>query len=79
MKMMIASDIHGSAKYCRMMLEAYENEKAGKKRAAYATSYSLLITFTSTANIGSFFLPAKYEERKKARNHGKRKNHKGIT
>ncbi|MBQ6660304.1 MAG: phosphodiesterase [Lachnospiraceae bacterium] len=30
MKMMIASDIHGSAKYCRMLLEAYENEKAGR-------------------------------------------------
>lgn len=30
MKLMIASDIHGSAYYCRKMLEAYEKEKAGK-------------------------------------------------
>lgn len=28
MKVMIASDIHGSACYCRKMLEAYENEHA---------------------------------------------------
>ena len=30
MKLMIASDIHGSAFYCRKMLEAYNNEKADK-------------------------------------------------
>ena len=30
MRIMIASDIHGSAKYCRMMLERYETEKAGR-------------------------------------------------
>lgn len=30
MKYMIASDIHGSAYYCRKMLEAFENEKADK-------------------------------------------------
>ena len=30
MKLMIASDIHGSAFYCRKMLEAYKNEKADK-------------------------------------------------
>lgn len=28
MKMMIASDIHGSAKYCRALLDAYDNEQA---------------------------------------------------
>ena len=28
MKLMFASDIHGSAYYCRKMLEAFENEKA---------------------------------------------------
>lgn len=27
MKLMIASDIHGSAYYCRKMLEAYDGEK----------------------------------------------------
>ena len=30
MRIMIASDIHGSAKYCRMMLERYDAEKAGR-------------------------------------------------
>ena len=30
MKILIASDIHGSAKYCRMLLERYEEEKAGR-------------------------------------------------
>ncbi len=30
MKMMIASDIHGSAKYCAMLLEAYAREGAGR-------------------------------------------------
>lgn len=30
MKIMIASDIHGSAYYCRKMLEAYEREQADK-------------------------------------------------
>lgn len=30
MKLMIASDIHGSAFYCRKMLEAYEKEQAGR-------------------------------------------------
>lgn len=30
MKLMIASDIHGSALYCRRMLEAYEREGAGR-------------------------------------------------
>ena len=30
MKIMIASDIHGSAKYCRDMLSAYDREKAEK-------------------------------------------------
>lgn len=29
MKLMIASDIHGSALYCRKMLEAYKREEAG--------------------------------------------------
>ena len=28
MKLMIASDIHGSAYYCRKMLEAYDREEA---------------------------------------------------
>lgn len=28
MKIMIASDIHGSAKYCRMLLDAYVKEGA---------------------------------------------------
>ena len=28
MKLLIASDIHGSAKYCRQLLEAYDREKA---------------------------------------------------
>lgn len=30
MKIMVASDIHGSAYYCRKMLEAFEKEKAEK-------------------------------------------------
>lgn len=30
MKLMIASDIHGSAKFCRKLLEAYEREQAEK-------------------------------------------------
>lgn len=30
MKYMIASDIHGSAYYCRKMMEAYEREQAGR-------------------------------------------------
>lgn len=30
MKLMIASDIHGSAYYCRKLLEAYDREKADK-------------------------------------------------
>lgn len=30
MKLLIASDIHGSAKYCRLMLEAFEREGADK-------------------------------------------------
>ena len=30
MRIMIASDIHGSAKYCRMMLDRYEKEKADR-------------------------------------------------
>ena len=30
MKLMIASDIHGSAQYCGEMLEAYKREKADK-------------------------------------------------
>ena len=30
MKIIIASDIHGSAFYCRKLLEAFENEKADK-------------------------------------------------
>lgn len=30
MKLMIASDIHGSAYYCRQMIEAYKREKAEK-------------------------------------------------
>ncbi|MCR5829059.1 MAG: phosphodiesterase [Lachnospiraceae bacterium] len=30
MKIFIASDIHGSAKYCRMMLDAYERESADR-------------------------------------------------
>ncbi|MBR5263018.1 MAG: phosphodiesterase [Clostridia bacterium] len=30
MKIMIASDIHGSAFYCKKMLEAYKNEEADK-------------------------------------------------
>ena len=32
MKLMIASDIHGSAYYCRKMLEAYDREEAEKLR-----------------------------------------------
>ena len=30
MKYMFASDIHGSAYYCKKMLEAYEQEKADR-------------------------------------------------
>ena len=30
MKLMIASDIHGSAYYCRKMLECFEKEKADR-------------------------------------------------
>ncbi len=30
MKLFIASDLHGSAKFCRMMLEAFERERADK-------------------------------------------------
>ena len=30
MKWMIASDIHGSAYYCRKLLTAFEREKANK-------------------------------------------------
>ena len=30
MKWMIASDIHGSAKYCRKMLKAFERERADR-------------------------------------------------
>ena len=30
MKWMIASDIHGSAKYCRELLDAYEREEADR-------------------------------------------------
>lgn len=30
MKLMIASDIHGSAYYCRKMLEAYKREDADR-------------------------------------------------
>lgn len=30
MKFLIASDIHGSAKYCKMLLSAFQNEKADK-------------------------------------------------
>ena len=30
MKLMIASDIHGSAFYCEKMLEAFAREKAGR-------------------------------------------------
>ena len=30
MKILIASDIHGSAKYCRMLLDRYEKEKVGR-------------------------------------------------
>ena len=30
MKLMIASDIHGSAKYCQSLLEAYDKEKADR-------------------------------------------------
>ena len=29
MKLMIASDIHGSARYCSLLLEAYDREQAG--------------------------------------------------
>ena len=30
MKLMIASDIHGSSYYCRKMIDAYERENAGR-------------------------------------------------
>ena len=30
MKFLIASDIHGSAKYCEMLLNAFQNEKCDK-------------------------------------------------
>ena len=30
MKWMVASDIHGSAKYCRELLDAYEREEADR-------------------------------------------------
>lgn len=30
MKFLIASDIHGSAKYCKMLLDAFQSEKADK-------------------------------------------------
>ena len=31
MKLMFASDIHGSAYYCRKMLEAYQAEEADRE------------------------------------------------
>ena len=30
MKLLIASDIHGSSYYCRKLLDVYEREKAGR-------------------------------------------------
>ena len=36
MKLMIASDIHGSAFYCEKLLECYKNEKADKLNVSYA-------------------------------------------
>ena len=30
MKLLIASDIHGSAKYCRLLIEAFKREGADK-------------------------------------------------
>ena len=30
MKLMIASDIHGSAYYCKKMINAFEEHRAGK-------------------------------------------------
>ena len=30
MKLLIASDIHGSAYYCEKLIEAYKNEKADR-------------------------------------------------
>ena len=30
MKLMIASDIHGSSYYCRKMIDAYERENPGR-------------------------------------------------
>ena len=37
MKLMIASDIHGSAYYCRKMLEAYDKGKS--RQAAFVRGY----------------------------------------
>ena len=39
MKLMIASDIHGSAFYCEKMIEAYKRE--GADRVIIAWGYSL--------------------------------------
>ena len=38
MKYMFASDVHGSAYYCRKMLEAYDEEKAERLRSALSRS-----------------------------------------
>ena len=36
MKLLIASDIHGSAFYCRKLLEAYEKENAQRIQKAFS-------------------------------------------
>ena len=40
MKWMIASDIHGSAYYCRQLLEAYRKEKAERLPRGVCTEES---------------------------------------
>ena len=35
MKLMIASDIHGSAYYCRQLMEAYKKEQPDKLPVSY--------------------------------------------
>lgn len=41
MKYMFASDVHGSAYYCRKMLEAYDAEKAERLVLLGALDFSL--------------------------------------
>lgn len=57
MKLMIASDIHGSAKYCKKLLEAYRREGAAK----------LLLLGDLLYHGARNDLPAEYDTRETAR------------